>query len=93
MRPRGAGRGWVSAVKRQARYQRYYRRGSNASWQASKRQNDAVLMGFSKILGWLLLGLSALVVLVAGGVSGFHAVIMLVLTAPFWGLGLFLIAL
>jgi hypothetical protein len=58
MRPRGYGRGWKSAAARQARYQRYYTRASNAGWTAERRADDAI---YESVAIGLLKGIGAIV--------------------------------
>ena len=57
MRPRGYGRGWKSAAMRQARYQRYYTRGSNAAWTAERRADDHA---YEALAIWFLKGIGAI---------------------------------
>ena len=59
MRPRGYGRGWKSAAIRQARYQRYYTRGSNAAWTAERRADDHA---YEALAIWFLKGIGAIAV-------------------------------
>ena len=85
MRPRGIGRGPIRAAMRQARYQRYYNRGSQANWESMKAMDAAAGSSLAKFFGYsgfLIAGI--LIAFIAGAVSPFHGLVMVVLTAPIW---------
>ena len=86
MRPRGVGRGYVSAYARQARYQRYYNRGSNANWKAMKASEEKAATAIAKFVAFTLLVLAGLLIaLIAAVLGGHHVLTMYVLTIPLWG--------
>jgi hypothetical protein len=86
MRPRGFGRGYVSAYARQARYQRYYNRGSNANWKAMKASDAKAGTAIAKFLAYTLLVITGLLIaVVAAQLGGFHVFVMFILTSPLWG--------
>jgi len=85
MRPRGIGRGPIRAAMRQARYQRYYNRGSQANWESMKASDakEAESLGkFFALAGLVISGV--LIAFVLGSVSVFHGFVMVILTSPLW---------
>ena len=83
----------MTAYMRQARYQRYYNRGSKANWEAMKaadRKTGAALANFFGFSALVIAGL--LVALVTSQLGVFHMFVMLILTSPLWGVGALLIA-
>ena len=86
MRPRGLGRGPIKAFMRDARYQRYYNRGSRANWEAMKAADANMLRDVGEFLGLTGLVIAGfLIALVAANLGGFHTFVMLILTSPLWG--------
>ena len=85
MRPRGFGRGYVSAYARQARYQRYYNRGSKDNWEAMKASDERAGKAIAKFLAYTLFVITGLLLsLVAAQLGGFHFFVMCILTSPLW---------
>ena len=79
-RPRGPlGGGLMRAAMRQSRYQRYYDRGSQANWEAIKREDAAEARAICMCLSYAAIGLTAFFMCLAP-----TAPVMLILAAPFW---------
>ena len=71
---------------RDARYQRYYNRGSRANWEAMKAADANELRDVGRFLGFMGLVIAGcLIALAAANLGDFHTFVMLILTSPLWG--------
>ena len=76
----------MRACMRQARYQRYYNRGSKANWEAMKADDAFLGASIARFFGYLALVVAGLLVAFIGAQLGaFHMVVMVILTSPLWG--------
>ena len=76
----------MRACVRQARYQRYYNRGSKANWEAMKAADAREGAAIAKFFGYLALVVAGLLVaFVASQLGAFHMFVMGILTSPLWG--------
>ena len=83
----------MRACMRQARYQRYYDRGSKANWEAMKAADASEGASLARFFGYLALVIAGvLIALVASQLGAFHMFVMLVLTSPLWIGGALLLA-
>ena len=70
---------------RQSRYQRYYNRGSKANWEAMKAADEKEATDVAKFLSYVALAVcAAMVAFIGASLSGFHAGVLLVMTAVVW---------
>ena len=76
----------MRACMRQARYQRYYDRGSKANWEAMKAADASEGASLARFFGFTALVIAGvLIAFTASQLGAFHMFVMLVLTSPLWG--------